>query len=55
MTTNKLLEEIDKIIRGIEADRFTIENLTALKDRICAERAKRRADAQLRKTRLQQR
>ena len=54
MTTNKLLEEINKIMRGIETDRFTLENLSALKGRICAERAERQANARLRKAQLLQ-
>ena len=54
MTTNQILDEIDKIIRGIEADRFTLENLTALSNRIYAERAKRQANARLGKSRLLQ-
>lgn len=52
MTTNQILDEIDKIIRGIETDRFTLENLTALSNRIYDERAKRQANARLRKDRL---
>jgi hypothetical protein len=34
MTKKKLITEIDKIIAGIEADRFTIENLMALRTKI---------------------
>lgn len=34
MTTAELLDAIDKVIAGIETDRFTIENLEALKARL---------------------
>lgn len=36
MKTEELLAAIDKIVAGIETDRFTIENLEALKARIIA-------------------
>lgn len=34
MTTDQIIKGIDKVIAGIEADRFTIENLQALKAKI---------------------
>ena len=34
MNIEQLLNEIDAIIDGIESDRFTVENLLALKEKI---------------------
>lgn len=34
MNKKQLIAEIDKVIRGVETDRFTLENLDALRTKV---------------------